>query len=332
MVEKLAIQKTIIVLTCNRGQSELLMNFACNARAKGFDIKNVLVFATDEETEKLAGNLGLAAYYDDQFFHAIPAEGAKRYGDRNFVAMMFAKVLCVHMIVWLGYDVLFQDVDIVWFKNPLDYYHNNKLSGDFDIYFQDDGVRSIRYAPYSANSGFYFIRNNNRTRYLFTQLLYAGDLIQSWDSHQQVLAQLLSEHSSLFGLRVKVHERNTPEFPGGFHYHRRKNFMRDIVQGKQTDTYIFHMSWTENKDNKLKYFQQLGEWYVKDSCIGKTVEGILAGKAGESQLAIVEPCCSKEAIVVCHYKDKPSRIPCNDKPPIDKDGKPFWADANGKPL
>lgn len=329
IAERIAIKNTIIVLTCNRGQSELLMNFACNAKAKGFELGNVIVFATDKDTEDLAKNLGLATYYDDKFFRSIPTEGAKRYGDRNFVAMMIAKVLCVHMIVWLGYDVLFQDVDIIWFKNPLDYYHDGKLSGDFDMYFQDDGVRTIRYAPYSANSGFYYVRNNERTKYLFTQLLYAGDLIQSWDSHQQVLVQLLAEHSSLFGLRVKVHERNTEEFPGGFHYHRRKNFMKDIIQGKR-HPYIFHMSWTENKDNKLKYFQQLGEWYVEHSCIGKSVEGILAGNEPSSQLAIVEPCCSKEAILTCHYKDKASKIPCNDKPAIDKDGKPFWVEKDGK--
>ena len=37
-------------------------------------------------------------------FETVPSTGAKRYGDPSFVAMMFAKVLCVHLIVWLGYD------------------------------------------------------------------------------------------------------------------------------------------------------------------------------------------------------------------------------------
>jgi hypothetical protein len=28
--------------------------------------------------------------------------------------------------------------------------------------------------------------------------------------------------------------------------------------------------------------------------------------------------------VVCHYRDKPSKIPCPDSPTIDKNGRDFW--------
>jgi hypothetical protein len=42
------------------------LNFACSARSRGLDISNVLVFATDEETKKLAESIGLASYYDER--------------------------------------------------------------------------------------------------------------------------------------------------------------------------------------------------------------------------------------------------------------------------
>ena len=64
IAEGVAKKNTIIVMTCNMGQSELLMNFVCNARAKSLDISNVLVFPTDEETKELAEGLGLATFYD----------------------------------------------------------------------------------------------------------------------------------------------------------------------------------------------------------------------------------------------------------------------------
>jgi len=81
--------------------------------------------------------------------------------------MMFAKVVCVHLISLLGYDLLFQDVDVVWYKDPLPFFHNSTSPiSDFDVLFQDDGAHSLRYAPFSANSGFYYARNNDRTRYL----------------------------------------------------------------------------------------------------------------------------------------------------------------------
>jgi hypothetical protein len=58
--------KTVIVMVCNFGQSELLTNFVCHAQARGLDVKNVIVFATDVETQQLSEGLGLATFYDQQ--------------------------------------------------------------------------------------------------------------------------------------------------------------------------------------------------------------------------------------------------------------------------
>lgn len=221
----------------------------------------------------------------------------------------------------LGYDLLFQDVDIIWYNNPINYFHDKSNTlYDFDMYFQDDGAHSARYAPLSANSGFYYVRNNEKTRYLFTTLLYSGDLIISSHSHQQALVQLLTEHSSLFGLRVKVFHRDTDEFPGGFQYHRRKDFMKKLIKG-EVQSEIFHMSWTTNKENKLKFFQQMGEWYLNDKCLGQTKQQILSDSMGAS---LIDGCCLPEPEVVCHYRDKPSKIPCSHKDPIDEGRKSFW--------
>ena len=151
-------------------------------------------------------------------------------------------------------DILFQDVDVIWYKDPLDYFHDKKSSiADFDVYFQDDGNRQERYAPYSANSGFYYIRNNERSKTLFRTMLYSGDLIFACRSHQQILITLLAEANSLTGLKVKVLSRDEDDFPGGYHYHMRQmDYMKRFVHHREKiDPYIFHMSWTLNKDDKL---------------------------------------------------------------------------------
>jgi hypothetical protein len=62
---KVAKDNTIVVLVCNLGQSELLVNFICNARSKKFDLSQILVFATDVETQKIAEALGVATFYDE---------------------------------------------------------------------------------------------------------------------------------------------------------------------------------------------------------------------------------------------------------------------------
>jgi len=312
--------KTVVVMTCNHGQSELLMNFACSARARGFDLKNILVFPTDKETKELADGMGFTTFYEETMMAKVPKQEAQHYGDPIFTGAMYAKVISVQLVNELGYDLLFQDVDIVWYKNPLDYFHDKSLP-EFDVYFQDDGSRQERYAPYSANSGFYYVRSNDLTKHLFRHMLYQADLIETWDSHQALLVALLGEHNSLMGLRVKIFPKEMEEFPGGLQYHREKESMMKIVKG-ESKAYIFHMSWTDNKVNKLKFFQQMGEWYLKQQCIGKEARGIMEATGAHGDL--IQPCCSAEPIITCHFIDKPSKIPCPDSPKIDAIGKPFW--------
>jgi len=229
----------------------------------------------------------------------------------------------VQLVNELGYDLLFQDADVVWFKNPLEYFHDETLP-EFDMYFQDDGSRQERYAPYSANTGFYYVRSNGRTKNFFRHMVYQSDLIGAWNSHQQVLVQLLAEANSVMGLTVKIFAKETEEFPGGLHFHRKVQPMKDIFSGK-SNSYIFHMSWTTNKDNKLKFFQQMGEWYINDPCIGKKPQELITGTNKTITKGMLIPqCCSAEPLITCHYRDKPSKIPCPDAPYIDKKGKSFW--------
>jgi len=235
-----------------------------------------------------------------------------------------AKVYCVHLINMLGYDLLFQDVDVVWYRDPLSFFRDRKTAGDFDMYFQDDGARSVRYAPYSPNSGFYFVRYNERTSYLFSVFMRMGDLIIRSGSHQSALNALLTEHSSWRGLKVKVFGRDDElgqNFPGGYHYHNRKELMKEIMQEKQKP-YIFHMSWTKNKDNKQKFYQQMGDWFVNNECINVRVPDLKKKKGDD--FSVLQGCCLREPDIKCHYRDKPSKKPCDSSPNIDKGKKPFW--------
>ena len=100
--------------------------------------------------------------------------------------------------------------------------------------------------------------------------------------------------------------------------------MKSIVTGN-ANAYIFHMSWTENKSNKILFLRQLGEWYVHDKCVETSVTDILEKEGKQFASGVLEgACCSAEPIISCHYRDKPSKIPCNESPPIDMNGASFW--------
>ena len=122
-------------------------------------------------------------------------------------------------------------------------------------------------------------------------------------------------------MKTKVLSRDTDDFPGGHAFHYRKDFMRQLFKG-EVQPYIFHMSWTLNKDNKQKFFRQINEWYLKDECVASTAQKIAGGKIEPGGL--VEACCSAEPIFSCFYSDKPSKFPCKDSPKIDVNGRPFW--------
>jgi hypothetical protein len=143
---------TLIIMTCNKGQSIMFRNFVCNARAKGLDLSRIIMFATDIYTVKLSNELGIHTYYDEAIFGTMPEDSAKRYGDIIFSKMMMAKVYCVHLTLSLNYNILYQDVDIIWNTNPLSYLLSENLN-HWDMMFQDDGSRQSRFAPYSPNSG-----------------------------------------------------------------------------------------------------------------------------------------------------------------------------------
>ena len=122
-------------------------------------------------------------------------------------------------------------------------------------------------------------------------MLYSGDLIFACRSRQQILIALLAEANSLTGLKVKILDKNEYGFPGGQQYHSNFPYMKKFIEGKVTPQ-IFHMSWTLNKDDKLKFLRQMGMWYVNDHCIGKEANEITDGKNPGADMLVV--CCSAE--------------------------------------
>ena len=235
------------------------------------------------------------------------------------------KIRAAQLVSVLGYDFLFQDVDVVWYKSPLKYFQNHK-DDTFDMYFQKDGVVSKYNTPFGVNTGLYYVRNNELTQYFFTSLLLNGDTMFRSHNDQEDIGVRLADFSSTYGLKVKVIPRTETTTPGGYQFHDvspfGKEYMKSILN-KTHEPYVFHMSWTDGKKHKIQYFQQIGQWHVNDECVDKTLDEIVAG-ASRAKQSIPVHCCSLEPIVRCHYRDKPSIIPCSEYPPIEKEAPSWW--------
>lgn len=263
----------ITVLLSNYGQSRFLINYICAARARNIDVSRVLLFATDKETYKLGEAMGLAVFYDESVFSFFPKEAAKNYHDISYALIMMTKVFSVHLVNALGHDLLFSDVDIALYKDPTEYFFQQ--SAAYDAFFQHDGYHHpARFAPLAANTGFYYVQNNERTRYFFSVFVRMGDLVIKERSHQAALTTLINEHMSLYGLRVKVMGKDSKKFMSGYHYHADKKLMRKLKEGRH-EPHLFHANWLPGNE-KMPVLMETKNWFVQEQCLDKSFNELKA--------------------------------------------------------
>ena len=127
----------------------------------------------------------------------------------------------------------------------------------------DDGARSNRYVPFSANTGFYLIRASPRTAHFLFAMLTSFDLVIVWRSHQHVLNAILQEHFSRMNLGVRVLDRK--DFEIGAVFHRNKTYADQLARGVARPA-VFHWAWTEGRKDKLRFARETNTWHVKPEC------------------------------------------------------------------
>jgi hypothetical protein len=177
---------------------------------------------------------------------------SQAYLDAVFVDMMWYKAFSVWLILKLGYNVLFQDLDIIWFKDPFPYFHtfirdfrvNHPDQQPPEAFLSDDGQRTtVRYAPFYANSGFYYLVSGPKTVNLAWNIMGSFDVMQSSGSHQNVFTMKLMEALDFSSLHTQsLHLHN---FSNGATFHHEKAYFQKI-KSKEVVPYMFHMVGTRS--------------------------------------------------------------------------------------
>jgi hypothetical protein len=162
-------------------------------------------------------------------YAAVSKSASNDYLDRVFVDMMWYKAFSIYLILRKGINVLFQDVDLVWFRPPFQYFRDyiksieaeTAISGSkIDGFFSDDGQRSKRYAPFYANSGFYFLLASERSVQFAWSIMRSFDAVQVLGSHQNVFTMKLVEGLGIGAANVKLLPLD--DFGTGLQYHHDK--------------------------------------------------------------------------------------------------------------
>jgi hypothetical protein len=249
----------VVMMVVNQGEIDLFLNFACSCRVHGLSLKGMLVFSGSPEIVSVIESTGAMGLFHVGYASVSKAASVD-YLDRVFVDMMWYKAFSVYLLMRERVNVLFQDVDLVWFKDPFPYFHqflkNQSASAPMtskikdeggrvagvQAFFTDDGNRSKRYSPLFFNSGFYYLVYSSAAEYFSWSIMTAFDAVQVTGSHQNVFTLRLIESFGLGPHNAQV--LSLEEFPNGILYHHDRGYMKRLYE-KQVAPYHFHMCWTQ---------------------------------------------------------------------------------------
>jgi nucleotide-diphospho-sugar transferase len=242
----------VLVMMVNYGYIELFRNWAISCDNRGIEVRSwTLVFAVDQEAADCVEQLGFACYLDPTSYGSPCKEAIDVFGDSKFRALMFQKTAIVKDVLDLEYNVLFQDTDVVWFKDPMPY-----LLGpsnlDYDARFMYDGVNKI-HLPLHLNTGFFFLRPRPHVVRFWDDVLTNYGFILALGSQQMVVNQVIEDYVTN-GLRIDILPES--DFANGH------LFNRETTKRLPRDPFVIHCSWTGNPKEKLEKYKFAELWYL----------------------------------------------------------------------
>lgn len=242
----------VLAMTLNRGHADLLENWVRSCEAHAIEVRSwTVIFALDDVTAERFAAMGFAVHCDTESYGVVSPEAAREFGDDTFVQMLFPMTAVVQDVLSLGYDVLYQDVDVVWRKDPAEFLFSSARRR-FDAQFMYDGPNPA-YGPRHVNSGFFFLRNSRPSRRFWETVFDNFDRMVHERSQQRVINSVLASPTCL-DLALDV----LPEadFANGH------LFTWDDASGLPEDPCVVHCSWTSNIDHKIRKYRRADLWYL----------------------------------------------------------------------
>lgn len=236
----------------------LFENWLASCEAHGIDVRNrLIVFSLDEQAHTRTSKLGIKSFFLDPRVHG-EAGGSSGFGDRKFSRTMFYKNAVITELLELGANVLFQDVDMIWLKDPLDYFSAHDTQ--HDLYLMYDGPNRL-HRPLYINTGFFYVRCNEACKALFETARRNTANIFSYGSHQQPLNRIIAHFMLHNVLSIQVLPQS--EFLNG-HLFNLKTGLAPAAENWQSEGYAVHYSWTADMQQKREKITKFGFNYLPD--------------------------------------------------------------------
>ncbi|MED6182548.1 hypothetical protein PIB30_029412 [Stylosanthes scabra] len=138
--------------------------------------------------------------------------GEKLYMSNDFIKMMWTRTRFLLDILKRGYNFVFTDTDVVWLRNPFTKLSNNETE---DLQISTDQFNGDSWSPENQliNTGFYFVRSNNKTISLF-ETWYGRKDNSTGQKEQDVLLDMIRNQGIIGKLGLRVRFLDTLYFSG----------------------------------------------------------------------------------------------------------------------
>jgi len=186
------------------------------------------------------------------------------FHEGDFSKTVYKKLDLTYRYLSEGYHVLYSDLDIVFFKNPLKYLRNLMDQNNYDILFQHDYIKATEedndpgeiYSQYCT--GFFFVKPSKWTIKLFDQKygLFINrknkvDLKNACDIYDQGYINTKLMQNRFKRLQISLLDKNF--FPNGWYW---RHYNKDL------DPYIVHYNCIHGIENKEKEMKAFNHWLL----------------------------------------------------------------------
>jgi hypothetical protein len=157
------LNKTVLVTAANFGYLSHLLNFQCFAHRLNL---RFLVISMDQHMHSHLTSLGIDSFYMHEPGGGTVKESGAVFRDEQFNMISNLKIKAVHLILKLGYDVLFSDPDIAIVKDPIPLLFSYQ---PYDHVFSTQSLhpcqtpKNMTVKGAEGNTGFYLMRSTNDT-------------------------------------------------------------------------------------------------------------------------------------------------------------------------
>ncbi|WVZ16496.1 hypothetical protein V8G54_009478 [Vigna mungo] len=211
--------KTVIIAVVNRAYAEqdvesestmldIFLSSFWLGEGTRYLINHILLVAVDQISYERCQFLKMNCFRLET--DGVDFEGEKVYMSQDFIKMMWRRTQFLLEVLKRGYNFVFTDTDVMWLRNPFTRLSKNvteELQMSTDMYNGD---------PWSKenllNTGFYFVRSNNKTVSLF-ETWYGRKDNSTGKKEQDVLLDLI-RGGIIEQLQIRVRFLDTLYFSG----------------------------------------------------------------------------------------------------------------------